>query len=462
MEITLPHNYEPREYQLPFWKAMDNGSKYAALVWARRHGKDITCWNFAVREAAKQVMDVTYVYPTSEMGKNNLWEAKTNDGFPFTDFCPLQLRKRVGRTDDGLNDTYKQIELINGSIIRLASAEKPDRLRGGNSKLYILSEYAEIDPVVLDIIEPVVEANGGRIVVNFTPKGDNHARGAWESWQNDPQWFTSLITAKNTTVFTAEQLERIKHRIIQRFVDQGRSEVEAMAFFDQEYLCSFDTPVIGSYYGEGMRRASEENRIANVPYSPSLPVHTYWDLGVGDSTAIWFLQSAGKEIRLIDYLESSGEGLDYYARQLQQKNYVYGEQWAPHDIEVREFTTGKSRLETARKLGINFRIVPNISLEDGINATRSLLGQCWFDAEKCKRGISALKSYSKEWDDKMKTYKDRPKHNWASHGADAMRYLAVAYQEQRQGSTVRTFSGGDPYTKYGSHAPRKTARTFSK
>lgn len=439
---------------------MDNGGKYAALVWARRHGKDITCWNYAIRAAAMEVMDVTYIYPTAEMGKNNLWEAKTNDGFLFTDFCPLELRKRTGVKDDGLNDTFKQIEIVNNSIIRLASAEKPDRLRGGNSKLYVISEFAETDPAVLDIIEPVVEANGGKIVINFTPKGDNHAKGAWEAWQEDKEWFTSLVTARDTTVFTLDQLERIRERIIRRFVEQGRSEIEALAYFDQEYLCSFDTPVIGSYYGEGMRRADSESRITTVPHEMSLPVDTYWDLGVGDSTAIWFVQAIGKEARVIDYLESSGEGLEFYARELQKKNYLYGSHYAPHDIEVREFTTGKSRIETARKLGIGFTIVPNISLEDGINAARSVLNKCWFDKERCKRGISALKNYSKEWDEKMKTYKDRPKHDWSSHGADAFRYFAVAYRENRlEGVTAKVFTGGDRLTHYGTSA--KTARTFA-
>jgi phage terminase large subunit len=428
--IQLPYNYSPRDYQLPLLDALDSGQKYAAIVWARRHGKDITCWNYAIKAAALTRMDVTYVYPTSEMGKNNLWEAKTNDGFMFTDFIPLPLRQRAGPNDDGLNNTFKQVTLFNGSIIRLMSAEKPDRLRGGNSKLYVLSEYAEMDPSVIDIIEPVVEANGGQILVNYTPKGDNHAKGSWESWQKDAEWFTQIIKATDTTVFTGDQLERIKARIIDRFIQQGRSETEAVAFFDQEYMCSFDTPVIGSYFGEGIRRAQQENRITNVPWEPSIPVYNVWDLGVGDSTAIWFYQTVGQEIHIIDYYETSGEGLPHYFKKLNEKPYMYAKDgyFAPHDIEVRELSSGKSRRETARELGVDFRIVPNLPKEDQIDAGRNLLNKCWFDKTKCERGLNALKNYSKEWDDKNKTYKDRPKHDWSSHGSDAWMYLAVSYQ----------------------------------
>ena len=429
--IDLPYNFEPRGYQLPFWYALRQ-KKYAAIVWARRHGKDLNCWNYAIKEAMKQVMDITYVYPTSEMGKDNLWEAKTNEGREFMDFIPMEIRQRSNITDDGLNNTFKQVSFVNGSTIKLKSAERPGRLRGGNSKLFILSEFAEMDPAVLDTIEPIVEANGGKIIINFTPKGDNHAKGSMESWKKDPEWFTQVIKATDTNVFSTEQLERIRARLIDRFIQQGRSETEAIAFFDQEYMCSFDSPVIGSYYGAALRLATQQKRITNVPWEANIPVNTYWDLGIGDSTAIWFEQSVGREIRFIDYYESSGEGLSHYAKKLKEKPYVYGEHIAPHDIEVRELSSGRSRREAAKDLGIDFRIAQNLPLEDGIEAARSILSRCWFDTTMCERGVSVLKNYHKEWDDKNKTYKDRPAHDWSSHGADAFRYFAVSYQPRLQ------------------------------
>lgn len=421
--IEIP--FSPRDYQRPFIEAIQT-KRYGCIVWARRHGKDLTCWNYAIRTASQERMDVTYVYPTSDMGKKNLWKAKTNDGIKFTDFIPMEIRKRRNKNDDGLNDTDRSVELINGSIIRLDTGENPDRLRGANSKLYVLSEYAEMDPEVFDVIQPVVEANGGQILVNFTPKGDNHARGSFNTWVDDSAWFTQVITANDTDVFTTEQLMRIKLGIIERFRQQGRSEQEAISYYEQEYFCNFDTPVVGSYYGEALSNLEAENRRTNVPYEPNLPVNTYWDIGVGDSTSIWFVQQAGIEVRFIDYYENSGEGLQHYMKVLQSKGYVYGEHYAPHDIEVREFANNAmSRLQTARQLGLNFKITPNLSIEDGINAARALLTRSWFDKDKTDRGYSAIKNYHKDWDDKNKVYRDKPKHDWSSHGSDALRYAAI-------------------------------------
>lgn len=434
-QITLPYNFSPRPYQLPFLKALDSGQKYAAIIWARRHGKDLTCWNYAIKRAMQERMSIVYIYPTHEMGMDNLWEAKTNDGRDFLDYIPMEVRMRRTKTDEGTNNTRKQVRFINGSTISLKSAEKPNRLRGGNPKLYIISEFPEMDPQVLDIIEPVVEANGGQIIINGTPKGDNHAKASFEAWKKDKDWFTQIITADDTDVFTQDQLETIKRRIVERFVARGRSETEALSFFDQEYLCSFDSPVIGSYYGEGMRRAEEEGRITNVPYEPNLPVYTFWDIGVGDSTAIWFMQCVGRDIRLIDYYESSGEGVPHYIKILKEKPYIYGQTYWPHDGMVREFGSGLSRVETAEQHGLSPEIIPIQSLEDGIEAVRSLLIRCWFDADKCERGIKALKNYHKEWDDKMQTFKDKPMHDWSSHGSDAFRYLAVGFIEKLDNAT---------------------------
>jgi hypothetical protein len=377
----------------------------------------------------QEKISIVYIYPTHEMGRDNLWEAKTNDGRDFLDYIPMEIREKRNKADEGVNNSIQQVRFINGSTITLKSAEKPNRLRGGNPKLYILSEFPEMDPQVLDIIEPVVEANGGQIILNGTPKGDNHAKLSMEMWKKDKAWFTQIITAEDTDVFTEDQLENIRRRLIERFVARGRSETEAISFFEQEYLCSFDSPVIGSYYGEGMRRAQEDGRISRVPYEPNLPVHTFWDIGVGDSTAIWFMQTIGREIRIIDYYESSGEGIPHYVKVLKEKPYVYGKTYWPHDGMVREFGSGLSRVETAEKLGLRPEIVPNQSIEDGVEAVRSILIRCWFDEVKCERGIKALKNYHKKWDDKSQTFKDVAEHDWSSHGSDAFRYLAVGFIE---------------------------------
>jgi hypothetical protein len=176
-------------------------------------------------------------------------------------------------------------------------------------------------------------------------------------------------------------------------------------------------------------KADEEGRIGGVPYEQNVRVHTAWDLGIDDSMSIWFFQIIGREIHFIDYYESSGEGINYYIKYLQSKPYIYDRHFAPHDIKVRELGTGKSRYEVAKQLGMTFEVGRNIPVIDGIQAVRSVLSRCWFDEKNCEKGLSALRSYHKEWDEDNQVFKNRPTHDWASHGADAFRTFAVGYKE---------------------------------
>lgn len=181
----------------------------------------------------------------------------------------------------------------------------------------------------------------------------------------------------------------------------------------------------GFYYGKQMSIARVEGRISRIPYDESLPVHTAWDLGYNDSTAIWFFQIIAKEIRLIDYVEGSGESLSHWLGVLKSKEYVYDKHIAPHDIMVHEYTSGISRQASARKMGVNFIPAQKIEVISGIDAVRNMLSRCWFDAEKCDKGVKALENYKKEWDERHACWRSQPLHNWASHGADAFRTLAA-------------------------------------
>lgn len=446
VEISLPYLYQPRDYQDDFWDAfhgegIHKGKDYKIFIlnWHRRAGKDMTCWNAAIERTAEDPMTCKYAFPTNDMSRDNLWESYTNDGVRFTDFVPLDLRVKANKNDDGLNDSLKRIEFITGGSIRVISAHKPERLRGGNSKVFGLSEFQVMDPQVIDIIMPIIEANGGILLINMTSNGDSAAKGMLEAWLKDPDVYVSILSVEDTPVFTEPQMVRIRRQAIERFIARGQSEEEANAFIDQEYYCSWDSPVIGSYFGSAMRRANDEGRITRVPYESQLPVHTYWDLGVNDSMSIWFVQLHNREIRLIDYYESSGEGFAHYARVLRgqqeglerMKHYVYGRHHAPHDIKVRNMgEDAKTRLEVAAGVGIKFETVKRVvRKEDGIEAIRTILGRCWFDAEKCKRGIGALKGYSKTWNEKMMIYDDNPVHDWTSHGTDAFQTLAITNPE---------------------------------
>lgn len=416
--ITLPYNYTPRDYQLPLFQAMDSGTTRACVIWHRRAGKDKSLLNLVAKKMFERVGSYYYFFPTYNQGRKILWEGMDRDGFKFLDHLPESLRKST-------NNQEMRIELKNGSILRVIGTDNIDSIVGTNPIGAVFSEYALQDPQAWDFIRPIMAENGGWAVFNFTPRGKNHGFALWQMAEASDAWFTQRLTVDDTGAINKAVL------------DTERAEMYAKdgndAHYMQEYYVSFEAPVQGSYYGTQMLRAEQEGRITGVPYDTRIPVDTFWDLGVGDSTAIWFTQNVGKEIRVIDYYETSGEGLPHYVAKLKEKNYVYGRHTAPHDIMVREWTgDGKARIEVAKLLGIRFDIAPKVSLEDGIEAARNIIGRCWFDKGRCERGISALTSYQKEFDDANDTYKNKPLHNWASHGADAFRYFALGHRDAPQ------------------------------
>lgn len=188
---------------------------------------------------------------------------------------------------------------------------------------------------------------------------------------------------------------------------------------------AFESSNEGLYYGRQMTEARQQGRLRNVYYDANVPVHTAWDLGYNDSTAIWFFQQCSQEIHLLEYYENSGEALTHYLQYLKGKQYTYGKHLVPHDVAVHEYSTGLSRVEVAKNHGIHFTVVQDIGINEGIDAVRNLLNRCWFDEVKCTKGITALESYKKQWNDRHGCWSSQPLHNFASHGADAFRMLAV-------------------------------------
>jgi len=411
MEISLPYKYTPRDYQIPLLEALDSGVNRAVAVWHRRAGKDKTLINLVGKKMFERVGSYFYFFPTYKQGKKILWNGMDRDGFKFTDHIPKEIRKR---TDNG----EMLIEAINNSIFQVIGTDNIDSVVGTNPVGCIFSEYSLQDPKAWDFVRPILAENGGWAVFNYTPRGNNHGKQIYDLAKSSPNWFCQLLTVDDTKVIPPEVLEQERLEIIKK---DGND-----ALFQQEYYCSFEVPIQGAYYGSQLLSAEKENRITVVPVDSALPVHTTWDLGIGDSTAIWFYQLTGAEVRFVDYYETSGEGLPHYVKILQDKGYIFGEHVAPHDIEVRELGSGKSRKETAQSLGINFRIAPKLSIEDGIDAGRNILSRCWFDKIKCERGLNALKSYHKEWDEDNKCYRNHPEHDWSSNGADSFRYFAVS------------------------------------
>lgn len=445
--IRVPHLYEPRDYQIPFLAAMDSGLKRAALVWHRRAGKDKTAWNYMVREAAEHVGNYYYFLPTYKQGRMVIWDGRGKDGIKFLEHIPEQLIKGVP------NKSEMKIDLKNGSLIQIIGVDKFDSKMGTNPRGCIFSEYSLQNPSAWDHIRPILRENGGWAIFDFTPRGENHGYELYNMAKSNPSWFCELLTIKDTKVLTEADIQEER--------DAGMSE----DMIEQEFYCSFTAANIGSYYGKLMKAAQEGGRIRRIDHDPDLPVDTWWDLGVNDANSIWFTQTlrSPREIRVIDFYQNTDEGLGHYINILQTKamsdKYVYGTHYAPHDIKVREYTSGISRLETAKKMGINFEIAPNESIEDGIEAVRQTIPVCWFDEERCKEGIRALKSYHKKWDDVHKVYRKTPDHDWSSNPADAFRYMALSHKiKEIKSGLKRRILTGKLSTKYAPSDPFKRRR----
>jgi phage terminase large subunit len=450
--VGLP--YRPRDYQAPFWEAMVLGQKKRAnLVWHRRAGKDTTALTYLLWEAARVAGTYYYLFPTYNQGKKVLWDGQTSrgmdddrasgnvDGVPFKTFVPrswLDTTKGSGGT--GFIEDEMQIWLRNGSLIQVVGTDKLDNVRGANVRGAVFSEYSVSKPESwTHLIEPMLLENGGWAVFVYTPQGQNHAYKLHNHASGDPDWFSSLLTIRETR--RPDGTPVIDPADVEKRVADGRLDRETA---DQEYYCSFLGAIAGAYYATQMRWLAQNGRIGRVPWDARLPVATWWDLGYDDSTTIWFIQRNVSEVRLIDYEEHSGEGLPYYSKLCQEKPYTYSHHVMPHDVEVHELGSGITRRETAIKLGLK----PIVTCErhrvhDGIDAVRGLLQRCWFDASSCERGLQSLREYRKEYDADKFVYKKTPRHDQWSHGADAFRTGAKGDSRTPITDHKQQFADGD-------------------
>ena len=398
--IEIP--YLPREQVRAYH---DRAERYACIVAHRRFGKTVAAVNDLIRDCLTIQRDsvrVAYIAPFYRQAKAIAWDYAKEFTAPIPGI--------------EVNESELRIDFPNGARLRLFGADNYDAMRGLYFDAVVLDEPADF-PVSAwpTVIRPALADRKGKATFIGTPKGKNEFWETYNRARKQPDWFCAMFKASETGIIDQEELD------------------EALAVMGedrylQEFECSFEAAIQGSYYGDEMRRAQDEGRITRVSYEPNLPVVTAWDLGIGDSTAIWFAQFHGTEKRIIDYYESSGVGLDHYVKVLEGKGFVYGQHILPHDVQVKELGTGKSRFETLIALGIrDIHIAPKLRVDDGIQAVRSFLRTTWIDEEKCERGIEALRQYRRDFDEKGKTFRGRPMHDWTSHGADAMRYLATGY-----------------------------------
>lgn len=307
----------------------------------------------------------------------------------------------------------------------------------------VFSEYSIANPQAWGILRPILVENDGWALFIYTPRGNNHGKRLLDSAKESPRWFAETSPVSETKAIAKEKLDdELRDMMRENGDEQGR------ALYAQEWECSFDAAIVGAYYVGELELARYDpatnvRRIGSVPHDPALPVSTYWDLGLDDATAVWFAQFVGKEIRLIEYQEWTQTPLLQVAAEVMQRTrYVYEAHVLPHDAQARDMTTGRTREEALRAVLGRIQIAPRLDVADGINAVRTLFSRMWFDEKACAQGIECLRNYAKKWDEKRKVFEERPFHNWASHGADAMRYLAVTYKE-------RTAPQGDRYARAG-------------
>lgn len=441
--IRIPAHYVPRPEQVEFWKAYHNGIRFFDLCWHRREGKDITALNATVEEIlTKRPGLAWHLFPTLAQGRKVLWDATDNVGRPLTSAFPKELVTEVNKADMRIKckyvpDIVAGAEEIRESTWQIVGADNPDSLRGANPILVVISEFGDIAPNVwYEIIQPILFANGGKAIFVWTPKGRNHAYtlhcAAQESMNNPDvpaefKWFSQELTVRDTHKWVYESGEeagipsqelidsgvvKCVSVVSEDAVNEARKQGMDEAKIQQEFYVSFDAALKGAYFGDQMNEAVRDGRINNIVlHNPAYPVFTGWDLGMNDTMDIVFAQIIDDQINIIDFYENNGKGLEHYIQYCQNKPYTYAYHFGPHDLRVRELGAG-SRLEYARKLGMNFTVIPRVSAkEDSINAARAILNRCFFNMTKCHDLIESLKSYTKKWDEKRQCYLDTPLHN---------------------------------------------------
>ena len=399
-EKIIDSKFKFRDYQLPIADALENkGFKKIICIMARRSGKDILAFNLMIRAAVREVGIYLYCLPTYRHARSVIFDSITNDGTRFLDYIPKELIKSINGSD-------LRIVLINGSQISLVGSDSYDNsIVGSNAKMIVFSEWALCDERAYTLgAKPILAANGGKVLFLSTPRGQNHLFDLWKMAKKNPEWFCYMTTVEDT--------KHISVDLIQREIDSGEISEDLAK---QEYFCDFYMGQQGSYYGKYIDKLRLKGQIGKVNHDPSFKVNTSFDIGVRDSTSIIFFQVVGTNIHIIDSYEKSKEGLEHYVQVINSKPYQYGKHIGPHDLRVREFTSGIARVDKARQLGINFTIADQLSIEDGIEAVRTALPKMYFDEKNCAGLIKALENYRQEWDSKKKVYKSRPLHDQYSH-----------------------------------------------
>lgn len=447
MENRVQLNFQPRDYQIPIIEALEvKGYRRVLCILPRRAGKDITALNIAIRAMLRRTCVIFYIFPSYQQGRKAIWDSIDIEGRRIIDYIPEELI-------ESKNSQEMKIRFHNQSLLQIVGSDNIDSLMGSNPAGCIFSEYSMQDPRSFMYLRPILAANPHSWALFIsTPRGKNHFYDLYMMAKESPDWFTYKLTLDDTKHIPLEEIEKDR-----------REGILSEDIIQQEYYVSFNLGVEGAFYAKYLDKMHINGQIGEVPWEPDHLVNTAWDIGVRDSTCIIFYQTIGTKIHIVDCYENNKEGLEHYKKVLDSKPYSYGKHFAPHDIGVTEWGTGISRLEKARSLGIKFEFrmdrnsravsaIPDMSIMDGIEAVRSMLGKTYIDKQRCAPLIKALENYRQEYDAKKKIYSPHPLHNWASHYADSMRYLALSLPKTKDGLTPEELKSIRNRAMYGEQA----------
>ena len=399
--IEIP--YKPREQQLAIHDLMDS-KRFGVVVAHRRMGKTVSAINHLIKDAIlnqKEAPRYAYIAPTYGQAKRVAWDYLVKYAEP------------LGGTS---NISELRVDFW-GRRIQLYGSDNPEALRGQYFDGVILDEIGDQNPKIwTDIVRPALADRKGWCLFIGTPKGHNHFKELRDRAEKEDGWGLLEFKASETGVVDEVELKAAKN-------EMGEDK------YRQEFECSFDAAVEGSYYGQILNELEDKKHMQEIPREELSRTFTAWDLGMGDSTSIWVAQLVGSEVRLIDYYENHGVGLDHYVKWIRDNDYIKAEHILPHDVRVRELGSGKSRLEMLEEAGLEIKIAPRMGLDDGIQAVRRLLPRCWFNVPQVQTGLNCLRNYRRDYDEKRKIFYERPLHDWSSHGSDSFRYLALGLDE---------------------------------
>lgn len=427
--IRLPHSgWQPRAHQRELWAFLENGGLRASEIWHRRSGKDDVCLHWAAVAAHQRVATYWHMLPAFSQGRKAIWAAvNPNTGKRRIDEAfPLELRANT-------NEQEMFIRFKCGSTWQVVGSDRFDAAVGSPPAGITFSEWALSNPAAWAYLAPILVENGGWALFITTSRGRNHAKTMHDMARVNPDWHAQILTVHDTgfPLHLVEAQRKEYHAIF--------GEDAGDALIEQEYFCSFEAAVLGAYWGKELTRAEMEGRICTVDVDRNAPVHVAWDIGVDDAMALWCYQIGRDEtgrtfLNVVDYYEASGFGFDHFCDWLAERKYT-GTDWVPHDAKVREVGApgARSRIETlkilSKPIGRRPALVPDHKLMDGINAVRKTLPLMRFDAKRCAKGLDAAREYKAEWDADNRVFRKTPAHNWAAHGADALRYLCVSWRE---------------------------------